>query len=412
MRDERGIVRGIAFLLLCVVGFPSGLSAQVFQGIPRSPIATSGDRVPEDFYIMPWVAAGVLYDDNVLFSQRGQRQDDVFYRITPGIQGSYRSTPFTVIADYRFDSEIYSKLHQLDSATQRQFGTVELRGRPTSNWNVGGTVGYAQTKTPYELNFLTSAQVARLRTERYFVNPTTEYRIDPVTRLTGQYIYSHDDFAGQQIIDSNIINLGVDRRVSSHDTLGPAYLGRYFTFGGTFGGIGNVGTAEPFQSHALMLAWGHDFSTDTRLDIRVGPRVSNGKLDNTPEAYVGIRRRIQGGDLSLGYTSGVTTIIGTGTTRVDSIVAMMSYEPVKHLTLTAGPTAAWISNSGFTSSIYTAYFEAAYQFNKYVTAKGSAFFSYQEGNFLPIGGATANNIIVSRDVFWLRLEFTYASRWD
>jgi hypothetical protein len=97
---------------------------------------------------------------------------------------------------------------------------------------------------------------------------------------------------------------------------------------------------------------------------------------------------------------------------VDSIVAMMSYEPVKHLTLTAGPTAAWISSSGFTSSIYTAYFEAAYQFNKYVTGKGSAYFSYQEGNFLPVGGATANNIIVSRDVFWLRLEFTYASRWD
>lgn len=153
------------------------VSAQVMQGIPRSPIEAmsgSSDRMPEGWYVMPWVATGVVYDDNVFFAPRGQQQEDVFLRVTPGLQGSYQSTPVTVIANYRFDSEVYNKLTNLDAVQQRQFGTVELRGRPSNNLNLNGIVGYAQTRTPYELNFLTSAQTARIKTERVFVNPNAD----------------------------------------------------------------------------------------------------------------------------------------------------------------------------------------------------------------------------------------------
>jgi hypothetical protein len=415
MRDEWGIVRGIAFLLLGLFTFPPLVTAQVYQGLPKSPISTAGDRVPEGTYIMPWVAAGVLYDDNVFFSLQGQRQDDVFYRVTPGLQASYRSTPLTVIADYRFDSEVYTKLHELNTAQQRQFGTLEMRGRPSTNWSLANTFGYGQTKTPFELNILTSAQVARFKTERYFTNPSTEYRFDSLTRATGQYVYSNDNFADEIKINSHIFNVGLDRRVSAHDTVGPAYVGRHFTFGGNLASplAGSVGSAEPFTSHAFMLAWTHEFSADTRLEMRAGPRVSNGKLDDFPEVFVGLRRRIQGGDLSVAYTSAVTTIIGTvGSTRADSLIVSMSYEPVKHLTFTAGPSAAWIKSSAFDSSVYTAYVEGAYQFSRYVTAKASAFFSYQEGNFLPVGGGTLNDVIIARNVYWLRLEFAYPYRWE
>jgi hypothetical protein len=152
------------------------------QGIPRSPIETMGgsaDRMPAGWYVMPWVATGVVYDTNVFFTPRAQAQEDVFLRVTPGLQGSYQSTPVTVIANYRFDSEVYHKLNNLDAVQQRQFGTVELRGRPSNNLNLNGIVGYAQTRTPYELNFLTSSQTARIKTERVFVNPSAEYRPMP-----------------------------------------------------------------------------------------------------------------------------------------------------------------------------------------------------------------------------------------
>ena len=411
MCDDWGIVRGIVFLL---VFLPAIAEGQTMQGIPRSPVGPTSttDRVPEDFYIMPWIAAGVVYDDNVFFAPQGLHQEDVFLRVTPGLQASYQSTPFTIVGNYRFDSEVYSKLDQLNSAAQRQFGTIELRSRPSSSLTLAGTLGYAQTNTPFELNLLTASQTARFRTERYFINPSAEYRLDPLSKLSGSYGYSKDIFAGQQEINTNLFNLGYDRRIGTHDTLGPAYLGRYFTFGGTqISGFG--GNPDPVTSHALMLAWGHEFSADTRLDVRVGPRITNGDLDKRPEAFVGLRRRFQNGDISFGYTSAITTIIGTvGATRTDSLLLIATYEPIKHLTFTVSPTVAWLASTAFDSTVYTGYLEAAYQFNKYVTAKGSAFFSYQEGNFLPTGGITASDVIVSRNVYWLRLEFTYPTRWD
>jgi hypothetical protein len=394
-------------------------SAQLMQGIPSSPITTmsgSTEKMPEGIYVMPWIATGVVYDDNVFFTRRNAKQDDVFLRISPGLQGSYQSTRITVIANYRFDSEVYNKFHDLDSAQQRQFGTVELRGRPSNNLNLNFLTGYAQTHTPFELNVLTSAQAARFLTERYFVNPSAEYRLDALTRFRAEYGYSKDIFNSDVEINSNILNLGMERRVGAHDWVGPAYVGRYFTFGGnltspTAGFIG--GNPENVNSHALVVTWAHDFTVDTRLDVRVGPRVTNGSLDDRPEAYVGLRRRIQNGEITLGYTSALTTVIGTvGATQTDSVGVRIVYDPVRHLTLTAAPTAAWIRSSSFNGTIYTAYVEAAYQFNKYVTAKGSAYFSYQQSDFFTNGVETASNVIIPRNVYWLRLEFTYPTRWD
>lgn len=408
---------GLLFIPMLVL-LPARTDAQLLQGIPRSPIETmsgSTDRMPEGFYVMPWVATGVVYDDNVFFTTRDRRQEDVFLRVTPGLQGSYQSTPVTVIANYRFDSEVYNKLTNLSTVQQRQFGTVELRGRPSSNLNVNGIAGYAQTRTPFELNFLTSAQTARVKTERLFINPNAEYRPDALTRYHGEYGYSRDIFDNNITIDSNIFNLGMERRVGTHDWIGPAYVGRHFTFGGDFnsptaGFLG--GNPDAVDSHALMVSWAHEFSADTRLDVRAGPRLTDGKIDDRPEAFVGIRRRIRNGEVTLAYTSALTTVIGTvGATRTDNVLIRFLYEPISHLTFTVQPTAAWIQNSAFTSTIYTGYVEAAYQFNKYVTAKGSAYFSYQEGDFVSTGG-TSETLVIPRNVYWLRLEFTYPTRWE
>jgi hypothetical protein len=147
--------------------------------------------------------------------------------------------------------------------------------------------------------------------------------------------------------------------------------------------------------------------------VRAGPRITNGSLDDRPEAYVGLRRRIPNGDVTVGYTSALTTIIGTvGATQTDSVGVQLVYEAVKHLTFTVAPTAAWVKSSAFQGSIYTAYVEAAYQVNKYVTAKGSAYFSYQDVDFISNGVVTAENVIIPRNVYWLRLEFTYPTRWQ
>jgi hypothetical protein len=415
MRDDWGIVRGMIFVL---VFLPAAVSAQLIQGIPRSPVGPtimSGSKVPEDFYIMPWIATGVVYDDNVTFTRQGNRREDVFLRVTPGLQASYQSTAFTIVGSYRFDSEVYSKLDQFNSAQQRQFGTVETRWRPSTNWTIGNTVGYAQTNTPFELNILTSALADRFRAERYFLNPTAEYRIDMSTKLTGQYSYSKDIF-GAVDINSHFVNVGAERRVGSHDRLGVAYLIRHFSFNLDPGRSAQQfagSNADSFESQAIQASWGHDFSPDTRLEVRAGPRTINGRLNDRPEAFVDLRHRVPQGDIGLSYISTVTTIIGVvGGVQADSVMVTARYEPVKHLTVTAAPSVRWIKADTFDSTIYTAYIEAAYQFNKYVTAKGSAYFTYQDRDLMATGATPAESFIVARNVYWLRLEFTFPSRWE
>jgi hypothetical protein len=404
--------------LFTMLSNPSGARAQLLQGIPLSPIERFGgstERVPEGVYIMPWIAGGVVYDSNVFFQTRQLKQDDVFLRVTPGLQASYQSTPLSVIANYRFDAEDYSKHHNLSTFLQRQFATLDFRGRPANNWTLNTLFGFAQTRTPFELNVLTAAQSARIKTERYFVNPSTEYRPDALTRIRGEIGVSKDIFGGGPEINSFIFNASAQRRIGTHDWIGPGYVGRHFRFADTdvpvAGFIG--GPSEPVDSYAPLLTWAHEFTADMRLDVRAGPRFTNGDLDDRPEAYVGLSRRIQGGELSVAYVSALTTVIGTvGATRTDSVIVRAAYEPIRHLTLTLAPSAAWTKNASFSATIYTAYVEAAYQLNKYLTAKGSAFYSYQESNFLPAGGTTTGNFIIPRSVFWLRLEFTYPTRWE
>jgi hypothetical protein len=415
MRDDWGIVRGIVFVLAFL---PATASAQFIQGIPRSPIAPtvmSGSKVPQDVYIMPWIAAGVVYDDNVLFTSRERRVDDVFLRVTPGLQASYQSTPFTIVGNYRFDSEVYNKFTELNSAQQRQFATVETRWRPETNLDIGATVGYAETNTPFELNVITAAQAGRFRAQRYFLNPTAEYRLGLSTKLIGLYSYSKDMF-GDVDINSHIYTLGAEHRVSPHNTVGASYVGRYFTFNIDPGGSvpESLGSqADSFQSNAILASWAHEFSPETRLDARAGPRLQEGRLNDRPEVFVDLRHRIPQGDIGLSYLSTVTTIIGTiGPVQADSITLSARYSPIQHFTVTISPAARWIEAIAFDATIYTAYLEGAYQFNKYVTAKGSAYFSYQDREFVATGESPGGSIIIPRNVYWLRLEFTFPSRWD
>ena len=403
--------------LLWMLFDATGATAQLLQTVPRSPLETmagSTERIPAGFYIMPWIAGGFVYDDNVFFQARNLKQDDVFMRVTPGLQGSYQSTPLSVIANYRFDAEDYSKHHNLSTLMQRQYATLDFRGRPANNWTLNNVFGFAQTRTPFELNTLTSVQSARIKTERYFVNPSTEYRPDSITRLQANLGVSKDIFGGGPEINTYIANLAAQRKVGAHDWLGPGYVGRHFTFSNldtpVFGFLG--GSSQPVTSHALLMTWAHEFTADTRLEVRAGPRMTNGDLDNRPEALVTLTRRIPTGELRLLYASVLTTVIGTaGSTRSDSIIAQAAYEPFRHVTFTLSPSAAWIKSGTFSATVYTAYVETAYQFNKYLTAKGSALFSYQEAEFASGSGGTTN-FIVPRNVFWLRLEFTYPERWD
>ncbi len=384
---------------------PTTSGGQLFYGSSLAQISTTGEKPPADVYVKPSLSTGVVYDDNVFFSPRERRQDDVILRISPGLQAGYHSTPLSIVGNYRFDSEVFHRFTEFNSAQQRQYGNIELTARPSSRLTISNDVGYFQTRTPFDLNALTGVLIQRIRAERYLVNPGVDYRIDPLTRMGGGYAYTKDLLQGGIGIDSHTLNLTLDRRISSHDAVGPAYVFRHYTFGGEFV------TTSAVTSHALTFGWAHEFATRTRLELRAGPRVTEGDLDDRPEARAAVRQRLPGGELFATYTSALTTIIGQeGGATVESLFAGGTYQLFKNFQFSASGGFSNIKNPQFDLTAYTATADLAYQLSKYMFLRLTGLFTLQEGNFSPVIGATPLDLTIPRNTVWFRLEFNYPWR--
>src|SRR6059036_3549885 len=201
---EQGIVAW-AFVLLGVF-FPTAVKSQM---------PPMKEKPPEDYYVVPSLSIGEVYDDNLFFSPSSRRQSDWFTRVSPSILAGYQSTPLTLMARYTFDSEFYNRHQELTTAQMRQQGSIELKSRPSPSLSLSTIGNYFQTRTPFELNALTGTGVAvrRVRADSYSANPSLEYRLDSLTKAKGDYLYSKYLIQGGTSIDSHITSLDLDRRI-------------------------------------------------------------------------------------------------------------------------------------------------------------------------------------------------------
>ena len=371
--------------------------------VVKSQMPPTKDKPPEDFYVVPSLAVGEVYDDNLFFSPSSRRQGDWFTRVSPNILTGYQSTPLTLMGRYTFDSEFYNKHQELTTAQMRQQGSIELKSRPSPSLSLSAKGDYFQTRTPFELNALTGTGVAvrRIRAESYSANPTLEYRPDSLTKAKGDYLYSKYLIQGGTSIDSHITSLDLDRRITAHDTVGPGYIGRHFTFGG-FGST---------TSHAFTLGWSRDLMPHTKVSLRAGPRFTAGALDSKPEALAKIQHKVEGGELSFTYSSSLATIVGQGgPATAESYGISGSFEPLQHFRLSVAPTLFKVTSQTFTSSVYLVNFEGSYQMTKELALRMSYLFYLQKGSFNPLTGSTATNVEILRDLVWFGLVFTYPTR--
>ena len=374
---------------------PTDAMGQVTLGqlIPR---VEKGAAPPaEGFYLTPSLSIGQLYDDNIFFSQTNPQQD-FFTRISPGIQAGYQSTPLMLLGGYTFDSEFYSKHPEIDTIQMRQRALIKLKAMPTELLTFSADGTYSKTRAPWELNTFTGVAIRRVIADRIAFEPSMAYRLDPITTATGEYTFSRDRVVGGTSINSNIVRLGFDRRIFTTDTLTPGYVGRHFEFEG-------VGTVT---SHAFTLGWTHRFTPLTTLTIRAGPRVTEGSLDDQPEALVYLHHRLTHGDLSLTYANIQTTIIGQPQlARTESLGGSATYELLPYLRVTIGPAVIKVKGETFKTTNYFSNVELLYQLNKWLALKASHQFSFQQGHLL--GAPEAE---IRHNIYWLRLVITYPFR--
>ena len=382
---------------------PTAAIGQVILGQLTPRVEKTAEQAAEGFYITPSLSIGEIYDDNLFFSST-QRTQDFFTRVSPVLQAGYQSTPLTLLGGYTFDSEFYSKHSELTTAQVRQRGVIELKAMPDQVLTLSVSGAYYQTRTPQELNLTTGLATSRVLAERYTGSPAFTYRFDPLTTSKGDYTYAKDLVAGGITIDSHIVNLVLDHRITPRDTMGPMYTGRQFRFAGF----------PTITSHAFTLGWSHEFTPLTTFTLRGGPRLTEGKVDRLPEAFASISHKLKSGALSLSYGSTSTTTIGQATAvRTQSITGTATTELLPKLELSAGPAVYWISSDAFKATAYWTLLQASYQLTKTLALQASYQYSFQRGSFNPQTGPTGpTNVEILHNIFLIRLTVTSPVRMD
>src|SRR5438128_4405702 len=354
------------------------------------------------YYLTPSLSIAEVYDDNLFYSP-SPRTHDFFTRISPSLKAGYQSAPLTVEGSYAFDSQVYSQHSELTPPQIRQRGLLELKATPTQVLTLSLPVSYYQSRTPTELNLTTGLAVGRVRAERYTTNPGFTYRFDPLTTAKGDYAFSKDLLAagitaGGITIDTHIVNLALDRRLSPRDTVGPGYVGRRYEFSGF----------PALTSHAFTLGWSHELTALTTFMLRGGPRLTEGTVDRLPEASASISHKLKTGQLLLSYASNLTTVFGLAAPiKVQSITATATTELLPKLQLSATPAFYRVSREPFKATVYAMNLEVSHQLTKALALAASYQFILQRGSLFG-----PEDVEVLHNIFLIRLTVTYPVRVD
>ena len=376
--------------------------AQVFVAGVLLPTAALAQLLPSTVvpaqagnYLTPSLSVAEVYDNNVFYTP-SPRTKDFYTRISPGLNAGYQSAPLTVWGSYTFDAEIYSRQSELTTPLVRQRGLLELKATPDQVLTFSIPVAYYQTKTPQELNLTTGLATRRVRAERYTTNPALTYRYDPLTTAKGDYTFTKDLFARGITVDSHILNLALDRRLSQRDTAGPGYVGRHFEFAGS----------PALTSHAFTVGWSHELTPLTTLTLRGGPRLTEGTVDRIPEASASISHKLKSGQLSLSYASTLTTVFGLAIPiTVQGITATATTELLPRLQLTAAPGFYKVSSETVKAMVYVMNLEASHQLTKTLYVAAGYQFSFQQAS-------SSGAMDILHNIFLIRLTVTYPVRVD
>jgi hypothetical protein len=369
------------------------------------------------YYIIPSLSVAEVYDDNIFstFSQ-GKREADLISRFSPGIRLGYQSTPLTLLGHYTFDSEVYADHPELSAVQARQRAAFELRYLPIPLLTLSFTSNYIDTPTSREINTQTGLEGGRVRAQQYSLNLSVAYRFAPLITGTGGYSFTKDEQSGAVSIDTrtvdepsggvttdtHTVNWGLNRRITPLDTGSLGYSFTLFRFEGE-------GTTT---SQAFTVGWARQLTALTSVELRAGPRFSEGSV--TPDLLASIRHRLKLGQVSVTYSRSQYAVAGqAGTVNTDSFVGAFSYQLLPLLEVSAAPTFYRNTRGRSEAKVYGMGLNAAYQINKRLSLQSSYTFIFQQG----VLDSTTTEVArgdenIYHNIFSLSLVVTYPYRID
>lgn len=321
------------------------------------------------WYATPSLRLTEEFDDNV-FLQPGGKRSDLISRFSPGVTGGFRSATLSVEAGYTFDAEVYVNNPELSDPANRQRATAGFRYLPSALLTLGLDTSYVQTETPSELTTETGLVIARRSADELTIAPSAVYRVTPATSADFGYSYGGSRVTGGLATHTQHAQLGLAHRVTPLDT---------GTLGYRLGVFDSEGTAS-VTSHALLFGWSRRLTQQVLLDLRAGPRLSDGTL--SPEVSAGFEHRFEAGRLSLGYSRSETVVVGqAGRVETESLVASVTLKPTALLELHVAPAIrrTSIGTGGAPDiTVYAADAGVSYRIARWLRASAAYRFSLQE----------------------------------
>ena len=263
--------------------------------------------------------------DNNLFFAPGGGESDFITRVTPAIDGQYRSPVWTLTGRYAFDAERFLEHVDLNRGLARQRALTGIDYRRSERTRLALTAAFSTTQTPGELMRETGLGFVRASAQRLEGTWSMARQVSPLTASHLGYAFSEDRIEGGPAVRTQTLMLGADKRLSERTVFNAGYRVRQFTFGST-----------PLLSQAISLGWSRAITAHTALSISGGPNVTDG----TPSVDVEttLRGRMNAVNIAVTYARAQTTVFGLpGVVQAESLGAMATWAPSRSVQFQFAP---------------------------------------------------------------------------
>jgi len=275
--------------------------------------------------VTPLFSTSQRYDSN-LFSTALDPQGDFITRVSPGIEGEYRSPRYSLMGRYVLDLERFATHPELSTADGRQQATIDLRTNRSRRLEFAVDAAYTRTRTPGDLSAGTGLTLARAQAEHVEVHPAIVRQVNPVTEAIIDYTWTDERLVGGVVTRAHRAGIGIDRHVSRRDVVEVNYGIRMFLFE----------TDSRLTSHVVTVGWSRQITRDADVELRGGPVLTGGTP--SPEVLASMRYHPGSADLSISYARTQTTLVGfAGILDTQSVTASAGYMLRRHVQLRIVP---------------------------------------------------------------------------
>jgi hypothetical protein len=311
------------------------------------------------------------YDDNV-FAVPEDRRSDMVSSLTPSLGVSYLSPRLALRARYARGAEKFSRNSELTTLRARQDAILDVDWSPGARWEATGSASYADTYSPGEFTVLAGLdlvglELRRTPARRVATTASISRRLGMRTRAVIEHDFTRDEIVGGLSIATQVAGLRLERQVGPVDTLRLAYGARQFTAAG-----------DGSTSQALTLNWVREVTPEAHLELKAGPRLSNGTVG--PELAATLRYRLRGGEAALSYVQTESAVIGRPTpVTAEGLSATLSRSLGRTFTLTAGPSVFQARGKGLEVTVYGTNLDLAWHVRRHLSLGASHQLNLQYG---------------------------------